>query len=466
MKQRIHRLAVTLPLLAIGCSPHPQWPGPEETAAQLTGAHEAIAIDMTGGQVDATDEPGETLAQAQAVDLALKTSPDIQAALARVRLAYAEAHQERLLPNPILTVLVKFPTAGGAPTVEPGIAADLLALVQKPGKVKAADYRLRAASADAVTAVLDTLAEVHNRYAEIQALESLVPVLEERQRLLDRLLAVAESRLKGGEGTRLDVTTLETQRIELQVEATERALELREARLQLARLLGRPNDAAQWRLEEWVEPRDVDGDEREWVQTGLEFRPEVSARVWELSALGVELRQASWGIGDGAAIGAEAEGTADSGADDWAVGPSFTVPIPVFDWGQAKRDAATARQLEAAHQLNQIRRQVVEETRRAHTAFLTTSQIRRRVVEQLIPSVERRRQEAESQYRAGQSDVVPLILADQDLLAARTKLIELQRQTSTSLARLHRAVGGPGAAPSRSATQPTHEPQAASFPTP
>jgi outer membrane protein TolC len=61
---------------------------------------------------------------------------------------------------------------------------------------------------------------------------------------------------------------------------------------------------------------------------------------------------------------------------------------------------------------------------------------------------------------------VPLILADQDLLAARTKLIELQRQTSTSLARLHRAVGGPGAAPSRSATQPTHEPQAASFPTP
>jgi outer membrane protein TolC len=441
-------------VLAGGCSLHPHWPDPEGEAARLTGAAEPIVIDMTGGQLDTPGPDQNVLTQAQAVRLALMTDPSIQAALARVRLAYAEAQQERFLPNPILTVLVKFPTAGGAPTVEPSIAADLLALVQKPGKVKAADHRLRAASSEAVTAVLDALALLQNRYVEAQALDALLPVLDERRRLIDRLLEIAQSRLKGGEGTRLDVTTLETQKVELEVEIAERTLERREARLELARLIGRPSDAAEWKLDAWVELVATSQGERAWVQAGLKHRPEISARIWELSALGVEFRLARWGIFDGTEIGAEAEGTAESGADDWAVGPAFTVPIPIFDWGQAKRDVVAAQRLEVAHQLTQARRQAVEDVRRAYWAFQVSLDTYGRVKNQLIPLQERRRQEAESQYRAGQSDVIPLILADQDLQAARAKLVDLERKASVSLVRLQRAVGGPGVVPGQPTTQP------------
>lgn len=439
---------------AAGCSLHPRWPDPEDAAAKQTGVPQSIVIDVTGGQLDAPGSEHEVLTQAQAVRLALTTDPSLQAALARVRLAYAEAQQERLLPNPILTVLVKFPAAGGAPTVEPGIAADLLALLQKPGKVKAADHRLRAASADAVTAALDVLAKLQDQYVQVQALDALIPVLEERRRLIDRLLEIAQSRLRGGEGTRLDVTTLETQKVELEVEIAERTLERREARLALARLIGRPNDAAGWRLDPWTELAATSQEETTWVAAGLEHRPEISARMWELSALGVEFRLARWTIFDGTEVGAEAEGTAESGADDWAVGPAIAVPIPIFDWGQAKQDAAAAKRLEAAHQLTLARRQVVEEVRRAYSAFRTALDTHRRVKDQLIPLLERRRSEAESQYRAGQSDVIPLVLADQDLQTGRAKLVDLEQKASASLVRLQRAVGGPGVVPDQPTTQP------------
>lgn len=285
-----------------------------------------------------------------------------------------------------------------------------------------------------------------------------MPVLEERRRLTERLLDVARSRLKGGEGTRLDVTTLETQKIELEVEIAERQLERREARLELARLIGRPSGATEWRLEGWSEPVTGDAEERAWVQAGLDHRPEIAAKMWELRALGVEFRQARWGVFAGTEVGAEAEGTAESGADDWSLGPALVVPLPIFDWGQAKRDLVSARQLESAHQLTDARRQVVEEVRRSHAAYRAAVDARKRVREELIPLLERRRSEAESQYRAGQSDIIPLILADQDLQTARAKLIELERRTAVSQSRLQRAVGGPGVSAASPAMQPSSAP--------
>jgi outer membrane protein TolC len=436
----------------------PQWPDPEATAARLTGEPALIAVDTTGGQLDAPALADDNLRRADAIRMALTTAPAIQAALARVRQAYAQAHQERLLPNPVLTVVLKFPVGGGAPTVEPGIAAELLALLQKPGKVQAADHRLRAASSQAVVVVLDVLAQVQDCYAQVQSLEDVMPVLEERRKLTDRLLEVARSRLKGGEGTRLDVTTLETQKIELEVEIAERQLERREARLELARWIGRPSGAVEWRLEGWGEPMAGDVEEQAWVQAGLDHRPEITAKMWELRALGVEFRQARWGVFAGSQMGVEGEGTAESGADDWSLGPALVAPLPILDWGQAQRELISAHQLEAAHQLTEARRQVVEEVRRSHAAYRAAVDARKRVREELVPLLERRRSEAESQYRAGQSDIIPLILADQDLQTARAKLIELERRTAVSQSRLHRAVGGPGVSVANAAPQPSPAP--------
>lgn len=455
---------LTLALLLGGCASRPGWPQPERAAQLAAGTGDAVQFQSDAAAVDgpALDGPsGVLLTRAEAVRQCLATHPGIQATLARVHLASAQAHQARLLPNPVLRVAMRFPEAGGDPVIEAGLSAELLSLLQKPGRVRAADARLRAASAEAVSKVLDVLAEVQSRYAAAQAFDALLPVLRERAKLLARLRDIAESRLRAGEGIRLDVTTLRAQEVELEVEIAERLLEQREARLELARLIGRPSDAAAWALEPGpASPRAsmAEAGEEAWVGVALEHRPEIQARVWELAALGVEVRLAQWAILDGAEAGLDSEHDGR-----WSVGPETALPLPLFDWGQASRDAARARRAEAAHELTQARRTVVEEVRRALTAYESSRHTAARASEAWLPLLEQRQREAEAVYRAGHSDVIPVILATQDLHAGRARLIESQRRAAEALIRLHRAAGGAGHAPATASTsQPANQP--ATFP--
>jgi outer membrane protein TolC len=368
-------------------------------------------------------------------------------ALARVRASLAEAQQARLLPNPILSVALRWPEGGGGTIVEASVAAELLSLLKKPGQISAADDRLRAASSDAVAAVLDVWAELQDRYVEVQALDALVPVLEARRRLVERMRLVAQSRLGAGEGTRLDVTTLEAQLVELEVEIAERELERREARLALARLIGRPSDEAHWSIDAWAAPQEVAGSEGAWIASAMTHRPEIEAIAWSLQALGMEERLTGLAWLEGDEVGVDVERD-----DGWSVGPAFSLALPIFDWGQAGRANAQARRAEALHQLTATRRQVVEEVRRAHAAYVASHRVLEQVRDRLVPLLERREEEAESAYRAGQSDVLALILAQQGLQAGRARRIELERKTRESLNRLHRAVGGAGRAPGQDRT--------------
>jgi cobalt-zinc-cadmium efflux system outer membrane protein len=437
----VRRSVLGVTLLLSGCVSQGIWPQPEQDASTATGLSQPIRFDRTGGVTDLTDAPPQTLTLPAAVEKALTTNPQLQASLARVRSAQAEARQSRLLPNPVLSVAVRYPEGGGKPTIEAGLAADLLSLLQRPGRVSAADHRLRAASAEVVSTALDVLQEVQERYFAVQALDELAPVLEARRALLDRLLNISQSRLRAGEGTQLDVTTLESQRVELDLEIAEKQLELREERLALARLLGQPSGAADWKLTRFDDARTPLVAERDWIALALERRPEIQARRWEVAALGGDLSAARFAALEGGDVGIDAERDGD-----WGVGPAVSSPLPIFDWGQARREKLRADRTEALHKLTEERRRVVEEVRRAHVAYGVLANALAQARDRLIPLMQKRLEQAESQYLSGQADITALALAEQELQAARARRIELERRTFEALSRLQRAVGGPGGA--------------------
>ncbi|MEX0774918.1 MAG: TolC family protein [Phycisphaeraceae bacterium] len=436
-----------------GCAVNPPWPNPQQLAEQAAGVEGAIELRLEGEPIDAQAAHDGQLSMAEAIRQSLHHDPGVQIALARVRAALAEAHQARLLPNPVVSVVLRWSESGGSPTVEAGIAADLLSLLRRPGEIDAADQRLGAASTQVVTAVLDVLAQTQNRFVQIQALDDLLPVLDERGKLLDRLVTLARQRLEGGEGTRLDMTTLQAQRVDLDIEIAERQIEQRTARLALARLIGQPSADAAWTLDRWLLPEQPIGDESPWIRAALAHRPEIQAKVWEIQALGADLRLTRWALFEPIEGGIESE----RDAGEWSLGPAATVPLPLFDWGQAKREAAQAALLESLHGLTATRRQVVEDVRSAHLSHTRLFEAYRTARDRLIPLLQQRLGEAESAFRAGQSDVTPLILAEQDLQAGRTRLIDLERRAAESLVALYRAVGGPGRLPD-AATVPTATP--------
>jgi outer membrane protein TolC len=188
------------------CANNRPHPDTETAIASATGIEQAVRIRTEGGPVD---EPSEgdsevsSLTLATAVRQAVTTDPGLQAALARVRIALADADQARLLPNPVLNVVLRFDVSGGGkPQIEASLAQDIVNILRIPRQSSAADHRLRQASADAVTVALDVVAEVRERYAEAQALDRLMPVLNERHALVGKLLDAANARLRVGSGGR------------------------------------------------------------------------------------------------------------------------------------------------------------------------------------------------------------------------------------------------------------------------
>lgn len=411
------------------------------TATAAVAAADPIVYRTVGGPLDEPDAPPDRLTLDGAVRLALGSSPEIQASLARVRAAEADADQAGLLPNPVLNVVFRLPTSGGKPQVEASLAEDLIAILLRPQRTSVADARLRASGGEAVAVVLNTLAEVQTRYAAVQALDALLPVLEERRRLLARLLELAQARLQGGEGTQLDVTVAQAQRSDLEVEVSERLLERRQERLTLARLVGQPSGAATWQLTPWEVPPRLTAAESAWIEAGLSQRTDLRVRQYELAARETEARLTRLEVFGPGGVGIDAQRD-----PDWAVGPAINVPLPVFDMGQARRAKSEAMVVEARHELTRSRRDIVEGIRKAYDAASTSADTLRRVRDELVPLQQKRRDQAEAAYRAGQTDITTVILADQDFQAARARLIELENRTTRAVIDLERAAGGPAVA--------------------
>jgi outer membrane protein, heavy metal efflux system len=441
-----------LSLYGGGCAASRPDPQAESSATRAVGLDEALVFKTEGGPLDESwgDGGGETgqfaadeamtLTLAEAVRRAVTTDPGLQAALARVRIAMADADQARLLPNPVLNFVLRW--GPGKPQVEVSLAQDLIQAFQIPRRASAADHRLHQAAADAVSVALDVAAEVQERYAGVQALDTLIPLLQERLVLLRKLTDTARARREAGEGTRTEVAILDSQRVELEVEIAAAELQRREERIRLARLIGRPSAATAWTLEAWSSPALAAEPESRWVDAALSSRPEVQSVAWQLAALGDDYALARLLPWQGAGAGISSQQTEDG---NWFTGPSVTTPIPVFDTGRARRARVTAEQIEARHNLTLAKRKVVEEVRVAYQTLAAGRANLDRIRNELIPLQQERRQVTEDVYLV-ERDVTPLILAEQDLRTAQARAIDAERQVTISLIRLQRAVGGPGVA--------------------
>jgi len=433
---------LTLALVSMsGCASTRPDPAAEAAITDASALSESLVFRVEGGPLDEATT-ADTLSFLDATRWAVQTDPGLQKALARVRVAMADADQTRLLPNPVLSFVLRW--GAGRPAVEVTLTESLIQVFQRPRRSCAADNRLRQAAADAVTVALDMVAAVQELYLSVQADDRMRPLLESRHRLLIRLTEVASSRLEAGEGIRSDVTTLEAQRVDLEVEIAAAELRARVRRLQLTRLIGEPSGSAAWKVEQWTPPAALATPEQVWIDVALKRRPEVQSVMWQLAALGDDYALTQFFPWDDASVGVDAQ--RPEGTNKWLVGPSVSTAIPIFDMGQARKARLTAEQIETRHALTKAKRRVVEEVRVAFLALDGNLANLVRVRQSLIPLQELRRDQAEEAYRAGLTDVTPLYLAEQDLGAILSKAIEIERQATSALVRLRRAVGGPGVA--------------------
>ena len=126
-------IAIVIALATASCSaPRPAIDSPGQIG-RATGVDTTIEFRIVGpdgGPVDEPEESGETLTLRDALRRAVTTDPGLQAALARVQIAAADADQARLLANPILNVVLRW--GPGKPQIEASLAQDFIQALQVP----------------------------------------------------------------------------------------------------------------------------------------------------------------------------------------------------------------------------------------------------------------------------------------------------------------------------------------------
>lgn len=442
-----HRLVLVLSLLVAlpACQVPPVGPveasDPAPLLAAAAGVEASVEFRVDGEPDDAcSDSPQLTLADA--LREAVAHDPRIQQALAKWHRARAGSDEARLLPNPLLSIGVSLARAISDATVTVGITQEIAAYLQRPHKAGAADARVRAAAEEAFVVALDVVAEARSAYLAAQEADARRPSIEQRVELLRRLRDIHRESLREREGLPSDVTALEAELASIDLDLAELDADRIRARIDLARLTGRPSDAGSWTLAPWPTLPSTAGDPRPWIDRALGRRPEVRAIGWELAALGEERALISTWPWEGASAGAEAE--YDEGL---ALGPSVEIPLRLFDPSGPRTAAIVAAEAELRHRAVEVRRSVIRDVRQA----LADEAAARRALDLLsgglLPLLERRREQIDAAKRAGEIEITILVLADRELQDARARRVELERRVLDARIRLERAAGGPGDAP-------------------
>ena len=341
-----------------------------------------------------------------AVQIAMLNNRDLQAIYSDLGLAQADLVQAGLFRNPILDAAVLFPLSGVRPDLQLTVVISFLDALYVPLRKRVAAARFEEAKLRVTGAVLDLGAQVRRAFHEHQANEQM---LELRQTIVQALTAsweVSRRLHEAGNITDLDLArdraAAETSKLVL------RSVEIaaRQSREHLNDLMGTWGEQTVWEIDGRLpdipaEPLPVNGLERVALSRSIDLSQARQRIITAGQQLGYDRATALIPETD-LGVGAERE-------EGWKVGPVLSVPIPLFDQGQARvgRAVAELRRSQQEYYALAVR---VRATARAVLDRMLGAQDRALYYRDiLLPLQERIVNEAQLQYNAMQIGIFHLL---------------------------------------------------------
>lgn len=346
------------------------------------------------------------LAADDAVQIAMLNNRDLQAIYTDLGVAQADLVQAGLFRNPILDAAVLFPLSGVRPDLQLSVVISFLDALYVPLRKRVAAARFEEAKLRVTGAVLDLAAQVRRAFHEHQANEQM---LELRQTIVQALTASWEVSRRLHEAG--NITDLDQARDRAAAEVSRLALRsaeivVRQSREHLNDLMGTWGEQTGWEIDGRLpdipaEPVPLNGLERVALSRSIDLSQARQRIITAGQQLGYDRATAlipETELG----VGAERE-------EGWKVGPVLSVPIPLFDQGQARVGRAVA----------ELRRSQQEYYALAVRVRATARAVRDRMVgaedralyyrDILLPLQERIVNEAQLQYNAMQIGIFHLL---------------------------------------------------------
>lgn len=362
-----------------------------------------------------------------AVQISLLNNRALQAMYSDLGVAQADLVQAGLLRNPILDAAVAFRLGPGRPDLELGMVFGLLDALYVPLRKRVAAAQFEEAKSRVTGAVLDFILDVRHAFYAHQANEQMLDLRTTVVQALEASVEITQRLHKAGNITDLDLARDRATLARSKLDLRSAEVAVRQSRERLNDLMGLSGPNTEWDIDQRLpdvpsEPIPMMDVERTAVTRSVDLGQARQRIVTAGQQRGYDRAIA---LIPSLELGAIAEKEAD---EPWKLGPSVSVPIPIFDQGQAGLARRTAELRRAQHEyyalavrIRATARALVDRLRGAGERALYFRDI-------VLPLQERIVNEAQLQYNAMQIGVFELLRDRQQQIESGVEYVNVLRE--------------------------------------
>lgn len=440
------------------------------------------AASFTNGQLSLANTPAQTearartaatllqqpLSQADAVQLALTNSPALQALLAQHWADAANAAQGGRISNPLLSIGRM--RLGPELELESALSFGLLDLLTLPQRHKAAQREVAQGQLRLTSDVIDTVTQVRQAWVRAVAAQQRVQYATQVQLSAQASAELAGRMLAAGNFNRITQARQQAYYADSVVRLATAQLASTAARESLVRLLGLSDEqAAKLQLPERLPDLPVKAKEAAEVSTAaraqrLDVRMASATLDAYAQSQGMRLVNSYTDIELTAKQKTKSDddaGTSVSGTG-WEIG----VRLPLFDWGDAKRQGMNAQTLAAAQRLEATVRAAGSHLRESYATYRTAHDIARHYRDEILPLRKTIADENVLRYNGMLIGVFELMMDAREQVGTVLEALDAEQQFWLTEAALHASLLGkptplgmgdmPSGSASSNASSPAH----------
>ncbi|MBM4258544.1 MAG: TolC family protein [Deltaproteobacteria bacterium] len=414
----------------VAVDPHAGFP----QVAQLVNDRGAPELTWTPGveesppRLDAiSSRLAEGLTEEEAVRIALLNNRELQALYARLGIAHADLVQASLLHNPVIGVTSGFPIAGGIVDLGFGLAMDLIDFLYTPLRKRVATARFEEAKLRVAADVLDAVWRTQTAFYTHQANEQALEMRRQVAAATAASFNLAQRLREAGNLRELDVATEQALAEEAKADLRFAEIATRDSRERLNLLMGLSGEhALLWTVTpaRLLDPREAATNadlEARAMKQSLDLA--AADQLIVAAAENVRLDRAS-ALFPEVVVG----GKGERDGREWEPGPTFILPLPLFDRGQARiaRAQAELRQARELRTALAVRIAAIARSTRARLEGYRERALQYRDV--VLPVRQRVLEQTQLQYNAMQIGPLDLLRAKEQQIEAGIRYIDALRE--------------------------------------
>jgi outer membrane protein, heavy metal efflux system len=345
----------------------------------------------------------------RAVQIALLNNRELQSNYADLGIAQANLVQSTLWPNPILNGAVTFDFKGGSPDYTFDLALKAIDILYIPLRERVAESQLEETKFHVTDQVMIVAAQTYLAFIDYLGERQRVGVLTLAVETAKAIVESGKALRKPGNITDYELEAEVTLQIEVVAELARAQIRVAQARERVNRLLGLTDVQTQWRSADQLPPVSI----RDLPIAHLE-RKAIEASV---DLAGVRQRLITLGrkyqVVDITSLlpRFDAGGQLERVVGENEAGPIFAVELPLFDWGQARREAARMQIMELRDHFTALAIRIRSLSRLQQAKLLNARQIALYYAYTAVPQAQRLLDAAEQQYNVMQLGVFQLLKA-------------------------------------------------------